>query len=159
TAGTGETNNTASVTQTSTLALYPDLHVTNLHVAPATGAQSGTALTITWEDSNTGDGAVTTSFFDLETIHNDTLNQNLRIHATPYAAAATGAIPAGGSKARQYSFPLPDGDAGAGHISVTVKTDTSNNVVEYNTAGDAETNNTAAVAIDSTVAAYPDLQA
>ena len=58
----------------------------------------------------------------------------------------------GRAKARQYLFTLPDGAAGVGQISFTVKTDANNNVFEYNQAGDAETNNTAAGTIDTTLA-------
>ena len=45
-----------------------------------------------------------------------------------------------------------------GQIQFTVTTDSGSVVFEYNTADTAESNNTASLAIDSSLAAYPDLQ-
>src|SRR5262249_20144484 len=52
--GSPQTNNTTSVTQPVTLAAYPDLQVQGLAVNPSGGLQSGTTITITWNDANTG---------------------------------------------------------------------------------------------------------
>ena len=54
--GQGEPARSATITEGSTLAPYPDLQVTNLAITPASGLQSGGHLTLSWDDSNTGDG-------------------------------------------------------------------------------------------------------
>ena len=54
--GDAETNNlSATGTVTSTLGAYANLRVTNLAVSP-TSPQSGSTLTVTWNDANTGAG-------------------------------------------------------------------------------------------------------
>src|SRR5262249_20876000 len=76
----------------------------------------------------------------------------------PYDAASS-ALATGGSKARTYSFVLPQGDAGTGHISFSVRTDYNSTIPEFNLTGDAETNNLSRTAfVDTTLAAYPDLE-
>jgi hypothetical protein len=60
--GTGETNNLATINATSTLAVYPDLRVRNLAVAPAS-PHSGDTLTLTWDEFDAGSSAVTGSFY------------------------------------------------------------------------------------------------
>ena len=78
----------------------------------------------------------------------------------PHAAveqAGPSTIAAGGSAARSFALKLPDGTAGVGTLQVTVTVDSKNNVVEYNAAGTAETNNTATTSVVSTLANYADL--
>ena len=58
-AGTGSSNNTSSVTVNSSSASYPDLHTTNLAVAP-TALHSGDKVTVGWNDQNTGSVPTTT---------------------------------------------------------------------------------------------------
>ncbi len=94
TAGTASTNNSATLTTTSTLAPYPDLQVTNLAVQPASGVQSGTTLMVSWSDANTGNGAVNASFDDNVTVKNLTTNQVLTSTNLLYNAAASGPIAA-----------------------------------------------------------------
>ena len=141
--GTAETNNTSSITQTSTLAPYPDLRVANLAVDPATGLQSGSGVVVHWEDTNTGSRATGGSWHDRVTVQNATTGEILVTATLLYDATAVGngPIAPGGSRARQYSLTLPDGVRGAGPIKFTVSTDVSDEVAESNTAGDAEANN------------------
>src|SRR5204863_322254 len=65
----------------------------------------------------------------------------------------------GGSRARQYAFRLPDGDAGVGQLQVEITADSTNAIFEFNGTGTAETNNTATTTVDATLAPYPDLVA
>ncbi len=149
---TNELNNAATVTTTGPLAQYPDLVVQNLTVSP-TAPVTGQSVTVGWADANTGAGPATTGRYDLVQVKNLTTGQTL-VSATPYYSDT---LAAGGSAARTYTFPLPNGTAGAGQLQVTVTTDYYNNVFEYNAAGTAESNNTATTTVTSTVAAYPDL--
>ena len=64
----------------------------------------------------------------------------------------------GQTKARSFTFTLPDGSRSVGNISVTVSADVNHNLFEYNAAGNAESNNDAAVSFTGTLASYPDLQ-
>jgi hypothetical protein len=74
-----------------------------------------------------------------------------------YDASAGGPIANGQSRARQFSFRLPDGTNGAGTLTFTVTADAHNQVAEYNAGGTGESNNTALLSRTSTLAAYPDL--
>src|SRR6266850_4441297 len=157
TSGTAETNNSATATVTSALAAYPDLSVQNLSVAPASPL-SGDTLTITWNDANSGNRAANASWYDLVQVVNITTDQTLLSTALYHNAATEGAVAAGSSLARSYSYTLPNGAAGAGELRVTVTADYYNHEFEFNGAGTAETNNTATRNVSASVAAYPDLQ-
>ena len=136
-AGTAQSNNSASVTVTSSLAAYPDLQVTGLTATPASGLQSGQTLTVDWSDANTGNGPVDGSFYDHVVIQNTTTGANLATQDLLYdpTAFGNGDLAAGGSRSRQFVFDLPPGTPGAGQIEVTVTTNYYHQVFEYNTAG------------------------
>jgi hypothetical protein len=152
-AGTGETNNSADVSFTATLATYPDLQVTSLGVDPASGLTSGGALTVHWSDSNTGTKATPAGWNDHIVIQNTTTGQILTDTTVPYNAAVSGNIAPGGSQPQQFSYQLPDGTSGIGQIQVTVTVDSNNAVFESSTS-----NNTRSASVSSTAGAYPDLQ-
>jgi hypothetical protein len=156
-AGTAQTNNTASVTTSSTLAPYPDLQVTGLVTSPST-LRSGTTVTATWNDANTGNAPVSGSFTDYVTVVNTTTGQTLASGFVAYNETTSGAIAAGGSAPQQYSFTLPNGNHGVGQIKMSVTTDYYNAIFEYNSSGTAESNNTSSITVPSTLALYPDLQ-
>ena len=158
TSGTASSNNIASLTVTSALAPYPDLQVTNLAVQPATGLQSGGNLVVSWSDSNSGNGSVAGSFDDKVTITNLTTNQVLTSGTVLYNFSTSGPILAGAAQNQQFPYQLPDGTPGVGQLQVTVTTDSGNAIVEYNSAGTAETNNTTSTTVTSAIAPYPDLQ-
>jgi hypothetical protein len=157
---------TATLTESSALAPYPDLQVANLTLTPAdaaSGLQSGAAVSVSWDDQNTGNGDTTDngtrrgSFFDYLTVQRvdgsgavlDTLISTL---------LASGSLAAGASGHQQYAFRLPDGARGVGNLLVTVTTDYSNQVFEYNAGSTAKTNNTSSLKATVAPAAYPDLQ-
>ncbi|MCC6473479.1 MAG: Ig-like domain-containing protein, partial [Burkholderiales bacterium] len=154
-AGTGETNNSASASADSSIAPYADLVVQGLNVTPA-GLTSGGTMTIAWNDYNNGTLSAAASWNDRVLVVNTTTGATLLNH-TVHHAAADGALGAGSSLARSYSFTLPNGDAGAGELSVTVTSDWGNNQYEYNAGGTGESNNSASTTATSTVAPYADL--
>ena len=53
--GTGESNNTRTLNLTSTLAVYPDLVVTDVIATPAFGWLPGDTVSVTWKTRNQGD--------------------------------------------------------------------------------------------------------
>ena len=158
--GTATSNNSASITQPAALGNYPDLQVTALSVTPSSSLQSGGSLTVNWNDSNTGTAAAGTSWVDSLVIKNTTTGQTLTTVTLPYNIGATANAPlgTGQSAPQRYTFPLPDGAAGAGQIEATVTVNSTSSLFEYNTAGTAFSNDTAAVQVTSAIAPYPDLQ-
>ena len=66
-------------------------------------------------------------------------------------------LTAGGAAGRSAQFTLPDGNLGVGPLVITVTTDSTNLIFEYNGSGTGETNNTATINATSTLGAYPDL--
>src|SRR5262249_7442792 len=68
------------------------------------------------------------------------------------------------SRARQFTYTLPQGSASAGQLQFSVTTDYYSQVFEYNTAGSggsstAESNNTASTTTTVNLAPYADLEA
>ena len=156
--GAAYNNNTAAISVTSALGSYPDLQVANLGVTNAQ-TQSGGILGIRWNDTNSGQASVAGSFQDQIVVSNTTTGQTLVTGTLPYDALASGPIAAGNAANRLYTFRLPDGSAGAGSLHISVAVDAGDSVFEYNPNGTAENNNSGAIDVVSTVAAYPDLAA
>src|SRR5262249_13874024 len=98
TAGTAETNNTANLTQTSTLAAYPDLQVSNVTLVPATGLESGGTLVVRWNDLNAGNSAATGPWHDRLLVENVTTGAIVASRTLQYTG---GPLVAGGSLARE----------------------------------------------------------
>ena len=159
--GTAETNNTGSLTFASVSAPYADLQVANISIDPSAGLKSGGSFVVHWDDSNIGTKATAVGWTDLIVIKNLTTGETLASVAVPYDPTQTGngSIAAGTSRSRQYTGKLPDGVRGIGQIQVTITTDINNNVLEFNSSGTGETNNTSTATVTSIVNAYPDLQA
>jgi len=152
-AGTGETNNSTTISVTSAAPSAPDLVVTGLAVAESF-LQSGGGVTINWTDTNAGTAAVNYWLYDRVRVVNTTTGHVL-VDQVPWQYAS---LPAGGgSVARSFFFTLPDGPAGAGSLAISVTADAYNFVTESNAGGTAETNNSASITTDSTLAPYPDL--
>ena len=87
----------------------PDLTVTNLTVTPNTGVQSGSTVTVSWNDSNTGTQATTGSWNDRIVVRNVATNTILFVATIPYDATVEGALSAGVTRARQAVVTLPAG--------------------------------------------------
>src|SRR5207244_6706826 len=103
--GSGESNNSGSITRASSLAVYPDLLVNNLTVTPAT-LQSGTNIVVNWADANSGNGATAGSFHDRLVIRNLTTDETLLSTTLFYdeGASGNGPISTGQSRSRQFPF-------------------------------------------------------
>ena len=152
-------NNSSTINVTSTLAPYPDLQVTNVAVTPSAGLQSGSALTISWNDINTGNGSTPVSWTDHIVITNQQNGAVILDTMVPYDAGAIGPLGVNGSAARQFAFTLPDGAVGASSFTVAVTVNGGNNFFEFNAGGTGETNNTSSTTFASTLPSgfYPDL--
>ena len=109
-----------------------DLLVTGLSVSPTSGLQSGGSLTVSWDNTNNGLGAVSNSFSDQVQIVNTTTRQTLVTAPVLYNETSRGPLSAGGFAGQQYSFQLPDGAAGTGPLQITVTNDIYNQVTEFN---------------------------
>src|SRR5262245_3020219 len=154
-----EANNvTAAATPINvTFPPLPDLHVTNITVdeAAANTLQSGGPMTIRWLTRNDGAAPVGSVFHERVVVTNG--SQTLLNTTVTYDATGAGAIDVGGSVARSFAFTLPDGTPGAGTLTVSVTTDSNNEIVEGFSGTAPETNNTTAASFTSALRPYPDL--
>jgi hypothetical protein len=148
-------NNTASITQTTTLAAYPDLQVVGLAVTNSQ-IRSGGVVGLAWQDTNSGSGSVKNLFYDQITVVNQTTSQTL-VNTMQSYDASVAPIAGGQAANRQFSFTLPDGTPGVGTLRITLTVDANNQVYEFNTGGTAEINNTNSITAVSSLAAYADL--
>ncbi|HMJ88491.1 MAG TPA: CARDB domain-containing protein, partial [Candidatus Acidoferrum sp.] len=156
--GTGENNNLAIITRTSTLSGYPDLQVTNLAVTPVI-LQSGAGVSVRWENTNSGNAPADAPFYDRLIVRNRTTAETF-VNTTFYynpAVATNGSIASGQFRSRGHAFQLPNGTRGAGELEFTVTSDVFGAIFEHNAAGTSESNNVAVLVRNSTLAPYPDL--
>lgn len=136
-----------------------DLSVTGLAIAPESVLRSGGTVVVKWIDANSGTTTTSGVWYDRVEVINTSTQQTLISEYVLYdpAVAGNGNIAAGGSKARQFTFTLPNGSAGAGQLLISVTTDASQLIRESNVGGTGEANNTATTTATSVLAAYPDL--
>ena len=133
----------------------PDLQVQGLAVsAPGGTIQSGSPITVSWNDVNTGPLAASGGWTDRLVITNLTTgdiidDQRLDSGVSGLASLAT--------LARQITLSLPTDIAGTGQLQIAVTTDSGNTVGELNPTGTAISNNTGSVTVTSVLAVYPDL--
>src|SRR5262249_48000205 len=99
-------NNATTLDRTSTLAPYPDLHVENLTISPATGLQSGNTVTFNWDDVNGGTGPVTAGYTDTYQAYHVNANGSTTLIAVGYLTGTLGHNSA--------TLHLPDGNSSAG---------------------------------------------
>ena len=144
--GTAYSNNTASTDVTSTLADYADLIVApgSLAVTPTIPRSPG-SVTVTWNDTNQGDGAVEGAYSDSVLVQEvngssvTTITSGTVSGPSPLAVGAT-------SGTQSFSFTLANGAAVTGDIRVTVTTDSGQAIKEYDRSGyPAFGNNTATI--------------
>ena len=151
-------NNTALINVSSTLASYADLTVANLAVQQPANLQSGSQVTVGWDDQNIGNGAVNSAFSDYILVQSVNSDNSLTTVASGYLSG-NGTLASGASGHQTFSFTLPNGAAGAGNFRITVTTDHGQSVKEYDTGGNtAYGNNTTSINVTSVLAPYPDLQ-
>ncbi len=132
----------------------PSLSVTGLAITPASGLQSGASFVVSWQDTDSGQMPIDTSFTDRVTVINQTTGQVIAQVTVPYNESAQGSLGVGASVAQQSTFRLPDGDPGVGQIEVTVVANDYGTIPGYyGTASGAATTTE-----NATIAPYPDLQ-
>ena len=141
---------------TTTFAATRDLQVAGLAVTSSGTPQSGSQVTIGWDDTNTGNLTATGPWDDSVTVIDTTTGTTLINGAiVPYGG---GAINPGQESAQSYTFTLPGGSAGVGNIKVLVTVNSNHAVAVYNAAGTAQSNNTSELTFTSTANAFnPDL--
>src|SRR5262249_46340124 len=99
------------------------LQVTNLASSPAAGLQSGSTLTLNWNDVNSGNVPAAAARADQAVIKNVTTGVTLTTATVHYDEPTYGPLAPGASLARQFTYALPDGANGAGDLQVTVTAD------------------------------------
>jgi len=150
--GTGESNNSATISAQSTLGAYPELSVTNV-VVPASGLFNGT-VPVTWTVSNSGNATLTAAISDRVYLSTDgTFDAGDRLLATIPAGASI-PLSAGANYTQSTNVSLPlDASLPAGSYRILVVTDALQQQYELN-----ENNNAATSApISLTFPPLPDL--
>ena len=149
-----ETNNVAAVPIEINAS---DLEVAGLEVTPA-ALISGAQIVVRWNDTNSGVGPARGPWSDSLIVSNLTTGVKLVETIIYYDPNTGGSISNGQSRARQFSFRLPDGAGGAGTLAFLVRADVYNAVPEFNPSGTGENNNLSIATRTSTLSAYPDLR-
>ena len=137
------------------MAPYPDLHATGLAVDPSSVLQSGGTVTVDWNDTNVGDAPASGSWYDQVTVVNTTTGQTLVNTNQTYIGNSIASGQQCGAIVQL--FTCPTGHAGVGQLSITVTADAGGSLPEYKLDGTPDTNRSASVAAQSTLALYPDL--
>ena len=133
----------------------PDLQVQQVTAtAPGGIIESGAPITISWQDTNTGQSAASGSWIDRIVITNLTNGYVIDDQTVPSGVST---LAAGGTLAQSVTLSLPSGADGTGQLQISVTTDAANSLPESNLQGTALSNNTGSTTVTSTLAAYPDL--
>ncbi len=143
----GETNQTESLTETSTLAPYPDLVVSSI-TPPSGSPESGTGATIGFTVTNQGDAAADGSWQD------DVYIENVATSVETYLGELPNPVnlAPGADYQRAADFTLPQGISGSYEIVVTANA--NNGVFELDTSNNTSTS----AAFNVSLAPYADLQ-
>jgi len=149
----GEGNNTISMNIYGTAQQLPDLTIAQPGLTPGNVLQSGSAVTLQWQDYNAGAGATFGSWNDHVTIVNKFTGQTILDQVLPF----NGSITPGSGIPRSLTFTLPDGVAGAGDMEIRITVDADNSLVEGPPNTFTESNNTADFTVTSQFANSPDL--
>ena len=110
-----------------------NIDVTNLAVTPSSGLNQGSNLTVTWDDTNTGNIPPTVAWYDRVVITNTTTGVTLTTADVLTDPNVLGPLAPGGSLARQFAFTLPSGADGIGNIQVSVTSNVHFNAFEQGT--------------------------
>ena len=126
---TGITNNTTSVSVTSTLAVYPDLVASNLTVSPSSDFVPGQTVTVSWTTTNQG-GAATggNGWTDQLTVIDTTTGHQIAT-ATVVQPNGTPLAP-GAALQRSVQFTWPSGADASGSFRFVVTVDPTDQVIE-----------------------------
>ncbi|MBK6595661.1 MAG: hypothetical protein IPG23_24860 [Burkholderiales bacterium] len=146
-AGTGDTNNGANLSLTSTLAPYPDLQISSLAVSPAVGWQPADTVTVSWKTRNWSTGPTSGSWTETLRVRNLTTGQTLFTQNLSYDASVLGDIAVADLRDRSTTLLWPTGANANGQFEFTVTTDAVSQVFENNLPGTAESNNASQIVI------------
>ncbi|ROZ64162.1 CARDB domain-containing protein [Ramlibacter sp. WS9] len=143
--GTGETNNSASLNLTSTLAAYADLQAENIVFLPAGDLAAGLAVRVSWDTFNRGAAATLGAWDERFELVNAATGQVI-LSAIAASDPPLAQLAAGASVHRYADITMPTGAAALGSFIFRVVTDSNNAIAEFNAGGTAETNNKLEVA-------------
>ncbi|HND56702.1 MAG TPA: CARDB domain-containing protein, partial [Pirellulaceae bacterium] len=164
--GDAENNNSADLRRTT----GPDLRVGNLLVDPAdaAAAQAGSTLHLSWDDWNDGLSAIDATYYDRVTVWQVDSGRIVVDTAVACSPSTTGEdlagriLRPGEYRKRRFDLHLPDGRDGSGRLEIRITADQDEHGngawFESNATSDAETNNSATVAVVSASKPYADLQ-
>ena len=160
TSGALEADNTAQ----QNFVAGPDLVVRNVALLQ-TAPQAGDTVTLQWEDVNQGSEPTPVAYQDRVVVRQRNADGTAGAVVVNAAVAYTGdaALPLapGQSRARSFTFTLPDGLRGTGTFDIAVTVDSNASgaglLFETSLAGNAEANNSAAASFTSTARPYADL--
>ncbi len=127
--------NYSGLTPTSvSLTNLPDevqnIAVANLAVTPSTGLNQGSNLSITWNDSNTGNIPAITAWDDQVVVTNTTTGDTLATALVAIDPAVDGVLDPGASLPEQYSFTVPTSADGTGNLQITVTANVNRSAFE-----------------------------
>lgn len=135
----------------------PDLSVEGLKVT--TPGFSGSEVVVDYQIKNAGNVPLTVPIRDRLQMRNRTTGESLSDQFSYYDPLSLdgGVIGIGSSRARQFRLHLPDGPRGTGSIEISVTTDASDGIPEFQGLTPAEGNNSSTNGFVSMLAGYPDL--
>ena len=129
-----DTNYTGLAPTSVSLTNLPDevqnIAVANLAVSPSTGLTQGSSLTVTWNDSNTGNLPAAAAWDDQVVITNTTTGDTLAMALVPVDPGVDGVLDPGASVAQQYAFTLPTGSDGIGNLQISVTANINHSAFE-----------------------------
>lgn len=131
----------------------PDLVIDDFTLDTTEDVETGGLVPLSWTVRNAGDLDFTGTFSNRVTIRRQDTGEILADLVVPF----DGALPQDGTAVQTASLRLPVGSRAVGALTVTLRLDTANEVDEQNDTGDAETNNSAVLALTAVLAAQPDL--
>jgi hypothetical protein len=140
---TAEANNSASINTTASLAPYPDLQTLQLTAEPLSGWTNGQTITLRWITTNSGNRATLGSWSESVRIRNTNTSSIILSTSLPYEESdpEQGPIAPASSKTRSLQFTVPADSTAFGAFEITVSTDETDELFEYNPAGTGEQNN------------------
>jgi hypothetical protein len=130
--------------------------VANLSVQPAI-LRSGTNLTVSWQDTNSGSAVALGSWYDRVTIVNTNLGLTLLDTTLYYDTNSLGPLTNGFAVNRFIGFTLPTGSSGAGGLLITITVDSLNTVFSFHPPGAGQDNRSLAITVFSQLVPLPDL--
>ncbi len=129
-----DTNYSGIVPTSVSLTNLPDeverIAVANLAVTPSTGLSQGSSLTVTWNDSNTGNLPAAAAWDDQVVITNTTTGHTLVTALVSVDPGVDGVLNPGASLEQQYAFTLPTDADAIGNLQISVTANVNHSAFE-----------------------------